>query len=132
MRKGSERAKEQAYRYAIRLGYGRERERERLKHTIIKSLLSARLAQITPRMYKPRMVDINTSTATFSARLPKLLKTASKSIGFGATKRSLPKEVRCVQRHTILSLLVPKATCQKYTIIILSWVFTAFINCDYS
>jgi hypothetical protein len=43
------------------------------------------------------MVDIKASTATFSARLPKFLKTESKSIGFGATRRSLPKDVKWLQ-----------------------------------
>ena len=62
--------------------------------TISRSLLSARLAQITPMMYPPRIVDIKANTATFSARLPKLLKTESKSIGFGATRRSLPNDVK--------------------------------------
>ena len=62
--------------------------------TISKSFLSARLAHITPMMYPPRIVDIKANTATFSARLPKLLKTESKSIGFGATRRSLPNDVK--------------------------------------
>ena len=61
---------------------------------ISRSLLSARLAHITPMMYPPRIVDIKANTATFSARLPKLLKTESKSIGFGATRRSLPNDVK--------------------------------------
>jgi hypothetical protein len=70
---------------------------KKLHITINISLLSARLAQITPIMYTPRMVEIKARTATFSARLPKFWKTESKSIGFGATRRSLPKDVKWLQ-----------------------------------
>ena len=79
-------------------------------HTICSSCLSVRLAQTMPRIYKPRIVDINTKTATLSVTLSKFAKTNSKSIGFGATSRSLPNDVRWVQRQNTSSLLVPEAT----------------------
>ena len=62
--------------------------------TINISLLSALLPHTTPRMYNPNIVDINANTATLSCRLPKLLKTELKSIGLGATTKSLPNDVR--------------------------------------
>ena len=81
--------------------------------TFSKSFISRHRAQITPTKYKPNMVRTVANTKGFDERSLNASKTASKSIGFGATKKPPPKFVKCVQRHTVMLKVVSGPTFGK-------------------
>ena len=64
--------------------------------TLSSSRLSSLLANTRPITYKPRMAQTVDNTTKFpvSARLPNAANTLSKSMGFGATKKSPPNADR--------------------------------------
>lgn len=69
--------------------------------TFISSFLSAFLANTSPMKYSPNMAHTVASTTKLplSAKLPNSAHTLSKSMGFGATRKSPPNADKWVQRQ---------------------------------
>lgn len=88
--------------------------------TLNSSCLSSLRANTRAITYNPRITHTVDNTTKFpvSARLPNAANTLSKSMGFGATKKSPPKAERWVQRHCNCLEVVFGPTCKNlYTII---------------
>lgn len=83
--------------------------------TLSSSFLSSLRAKTRLIVYIPRMTHTVDNTTKFpdSARLPNAANTLSKSMGFGATKKSPPNADRCVQRHCNCFEVVFGPTCTK-------------------
>ena len=93
----------------------------------------------SPMTYTPKMAHTVESTTKLpvSAKLPNAAKTLSKSIGFGATKKSPPKAERWVHKHCSCLAFVLGPTCEKEVLTVIIWLATAagkiwrFLNSDW-
>lgn len=64
-------------------------------------------------MYTPIKAMTVENTAAFSFKFANFAQTLVKSIVFGGTAKSPPKEVKCVHRHSVFHFVVPLPTCKN-------------------
>ena len=81
-----------------------EKRQSTMRITFIASFLSALLAGITHRKYRPKTTQTAIRVSGLFSKFARVM--FLKLILFGATKKLEPKVVKCVHRHWVLLMVV--------------------------